>query len=44
MPIRFGKYNVRNTQNGGLESAWRGVGQENVDVGVFQETKLTEGI
>ena len=43
-PIRFGTYNIRNGQNGGLESVLRGVGQENVDVGVFQDTKLTEGI
>ena len=43
-PIRFGTYNIRNGQNGGLKSALRGVGQENVDVEVFQETKLTEGI
>ena len=33
-----------NGQNGGLESALRGTRQEYVDVGVFQEIKLTEGI
>ena len=43
-PIRFSTYNIWNRRNGGLESALRGMGQTNVDVGVFQETKLTEGI
>ena len=31
-------------QNGGLESVLRGMGQSNVDVGVFQEKKLTDDI
>ena len=44
MPIRFGTYNIRNGPNGGLELALRGMIQENVDVGVFQETKFTDGI
>ena len=43
-PIRFGTYNIRNGWNGRLESAFRGMTQVNVNVGVFQETKLTEGI
>ena len=43
-PIRFGTYNIRNGQNGGLELALRGVGQSNVDAGVFQETNITDGI
>ena len=43
-PIRFGTYNIRNGRNGELESVLRGMGQENVDVEVFQDTKLTEGI
>ena len=42
--IRFGTYNIRNGWNGGLESSLRGMSQANVDVGVFQDTKLTEGI
>ena len=42
--IRFGTYNIRNGRNGGLELALRGMGKSNVDVGVFQETKLMEGI
>ena len=44
VPIRFGTYNVRNGGNGGLESALRGVSQANMDLGIFQETKVTDGI
>ena len=44
MPIRFGTYNIRNGRNRGLESAIRGMAQANMDLGVFQETKFTEGI
>ena len=29
---------------GGLESALRGMDQANIDLGVFQETKCTNGI
>ena len=43
-PIRFGTYNIRNGRNGGLESAFRGMSQANMDLGVFQETKFTDGI
>ena len=43
-PIRFGTYNIRNGRNGGLESAFRGMSQANVDVGFFQDTKLTKVI
>ena len=43
-PIRFGTYNIRNGRNSGLESAFRGMGQANLDVGVFQETKLMDRI
>ena len=42
--IRFGTYNIRNGWNGDLELALRGMIQANVDVGVFQDNKLTEGI
>ena len=42
--IRFGGYNIRNGWNGGLESALRGMSQSNMDLGVFQETKLTKYI
>ena len=44
MPIRFGTYNIRNGRNGGLESALRGMSQANMDLGIFQETKCTDGI
>ena len=44
VPIRFGTYNIRNGRNGGLESALRGMSQANIDLGIFQETKCTDGI
>ena len=44
MPIRFGTYNIRNRRNGGLEVALRGMSQANMDLGILQETKLTDGI
>ena len=44
VPIRFGTYNIRNGRSGGLESALRGMGQANIDLGVFQDTKCTDGI
>ena len=44
MPIRFGAYSIRNGRNRGLESALRGVSQANMDLGIFQETKVTDGI
>ena len=44
MPIRFGNYNIRNVRNRGLESALRGVSQDNMDQGIFQKTKVTERI
>ena len=44
MPIKFGTYNIRNGRNGGLESALRGMAQANIDLGVFQETKCTDGV
>ena len=44
VPIRFGTDNIRNGRNGGLESALLGMSQANIDLGIFQETKLTDGI
>ena len=41
MPIRFGTYNICNGRNGGLESELRGMSQVNMDLGIFQETKIT---
>ena len=44
VPIRFGTYNVHNVQNRGLESVLRGMYQASMDLGIFCETKVTEGI
>ena len=44
VPIIFGTYNIRNGRNGGLESALRGISQANMDLGIFQDTKCTDGI
>ena len=44
VPIRFGTYNIRNGRKGGLEAALRGMFQAKLDLGILQETKLTDGI
>ena len=44
VPIRFGTYNICNGRNGGLDLALRGVSQANMDLGIFQETKVTDRI
>ena len=44
VPIRFGTYNIFNGRKGGLEAALRGMSQANMDLGILQETKLTDGI
>ena len=44
MPIGFGTYNIRNGRNGGLEAALQGMSQANMDLGILQDTKLTDGI
>ena len=44
VPIRFGTYNIRNGRNRRLESEIRGMAQANMDLGIFQETKCTDGI
>ena len=44
VPIRFNTYNIRNRRNGGLESVLRGMSQANMDLGIFQEKKCTDGI
>ena len=44
MPIKFGTYNIRNGRNGGLEAALRVMAQANIYLGVFQETKCTDGV
>ena len=40
----FGTYNICNGRNGELELALRGVSQANMDLGIFQETKVTDSI
>ena len=42
--ICFGTYNIQNGQNKGLESTLRRISQANMDLGVFQETKLKKRI
>ena len=44
VPIRFGTYNIHNGRKGRLERALRGMSQANMDLGIPQETKLTDGI
>ena len=44
VPIIFGTYNIRNGRSGGLESELRGMAQDNMDLGIFQVTKCTDGI
>ena len=44
MPIKFGTYNIRNGRNGGLEAELRVMYQANLDMGILQETKLTNGV
>ena len=43
-PIRFGTYNIRNVWNVGLETALQVMLQANVDLEVFQDTKVTKGV
>ena len=42
--IRFGMYNNKNGLNKGLEYALRVMSQANMDLGIFQETKITKRI
>ena len=42
--ILFRAYNIQNNQNEGLEYALCGMSHLNVDIWVFQETKVTVGI
>ena len=44
MPIRFGTYNFLNGRNGGLDLVRRWIAQANMDLGIFQENKFTDGI
>jgi hypothetical protein len=42
--IVVASYNIRNGRNGGLESACWAMAAMGVDLGIFQETKITDGI
>jgi hypothetical protein len=42
--IAVASYNIRNGRNGGLESPCRAMAAMDVDLGIFQETKITDGI
>ena len=44
VPIKFGTYNIRNGRNGVLEEELRRMDQANMDLGVMQETKCTDGV
>ena len=44
VPIRFSTYNTCNGIKWGLYSALRGISQANMYLGIFQETKLTDGV
>ena len=44
VPIRFGTYNICNGRNSGLEAALRGMSPAKMDLGILQETKLTDEI
>ena len=42
--MRFGTYSIQKCQKGELDSALRGISQANVDLGIFQDTKVTAEI
>ena len=42
--IRFGTYIIRNRRDGVLELDMRGVAHSNFDLGIFQKTKVVDGI
>ena len=44
VPISLGTYNIRNGRNRGLDLALRGMSQANMDLAIFQETRLTDRI
>ena len=44
VPIEFSTYNIRNGRNVGLEAALRGMDQANMDLGVKQGKKITDGV
>ena len=40
----FGTYNIQNVRNRELESVFHGMSQGNVNIAVFQETKVAGGV
>ena len=44
MLIKFSTYNIRNGRNRGLKLALRGMSLANIDLEIFQETKITDGM
>ena len=44
MQIIFGTYNIQSGRNGGLELALMWMAQANMDLGIFQGTRCTDGI
>ena len=40
--IQFRIYNIRNGNNGGLDLAFLVMDQGNIDLGFFQDTKVTD--
>ena len=44
MPIRFRSYNIKNAQNGLIESSLRRMYQSNLNLEVLQETKIMYGV
>ena len=42
--IRFGSYNIRNGRNGGFELVLQGMYLANLDLGIFQETKIMDRV
>ena len=44
VPIRFVTFDIRNGRNRGLELVLRGMSQANMDLGIFQETKITNSV
>ena len=44
VPIGFVTYNIRNGRDGGLELVLRRMAQANMNLGICQETKITDGV
>ena len=42
--MRFEIYNIQNSRNGGIKSELRGMEQANLELGVFQYTKVMDNV